>query len=254
MIKFCSKDQQNIINIHNGILASEEKDLFAKLKLAVIDSGSSLEGNLFYYHNTKFKFVKSANRRYNMVQAALNSEHLLEIGFNAGHSAALVLLSNPEIKVTSVDIAKHGYVDECVRILKERFGERFTFIRGDSKIVLPKLKCPYGFDMIHIDGCHSPVYANSDLFYSLKYSKGPGTIVIFDDIQKLHLRNLWDYYTNDLGVIHNKYDVFPQDPTTNTSHVLGVLSDPSKIPMLTQKQSKLEKGIKTKNKKKSLVE
>ena len=249
MIKLCSSDQRKVIERHNEILASEEKNLFEQLKLAVIESGSPLEGNLFYYNQTNFYFVKSANRRYNLVQAATESEHLLEIGFNAGHSAALALLSNPEIKVTSIDIAQHGYVHECVRILNARFCERFTFVEGDSNIVLPKLAGPYGFDLIHIDGCHRPVYANSDMYYCLRYSKGTGTVVIFDDVQKPHLRDLWNYYTNELQVICNKYDVFPDDCTTNARHVLGILAQPSKVPMIMyEKQKKLEEKKSTKKK------
>lgn len=38
---------------------------------------------------------------------------ILEIGFNAGHSAATMLSSRPDVTLTSVDIATHAYIDSA---------------------------------------------------------------------------------------------------------------------------------------------
>lgn len=75
---------------------------------------------------------------------------ILEIGFNRGHSATM-MLEMGAMHVTSVDINRAPGTLEAVRLVKRRYIDRFEFISSDSKTV----EIDGRFDMIFIDGDHS---------------------------------------------------------------------------------------------------
>lgn len=251
-VHFANENQRSVIDLHNQILAEEESRIFEELKQTVESTREPLEGNLFYY-NKSWTFDKSPNRRYNLIQSARESTHMLEIGFNAGHSTVLALLANPSLKVTSVDICEHKYTEKCASIVGDRFGDRFTFIKGDSMRVLPhKSKNKGGelFDLVHVDGNHSTKYANMDVYNSLKLCDRFAQ-VIFDDFQKDHLKELWRKYVQDIGIIHPKYDVFPNDEFRSAKHAVGIYTDPTKINALLDIQGTASLSVKKAKKKKN---
>lgn len=118
---------------------------------------------------------------------------MLEIGFNAGHSADTFLKSNSNIKLISFDIN----VRECVRVAKTyidtTYPHRHTLILGDSKETIPEYAQQNPnthFDIIFIDGGHSYDDAKNDLLNCKKLAH-PNTIVIMDDVS--------NFYTSSTG-------------------------------------------------------
>lgn len=102
------------------------------------------------------------------VKAKTDFKHIFEIGTNAGHSAAIIMTLFPDVKVTSVDIGAHPYTRVAVEALKNKFGDRFTYIEMDTKIYFEKLKAgtetfPTDVDIINIDGDHSVQGALNDI-------------------------------------------------------------------------------------------
>ena len=82
---------------------------------------------------------------------------ILEIGFNTGRSAAYFLSSRDDIRVISVDIGAHPYINDCKKLIDKHFPDRHSLLIGDSKIVLPELlnlQPKMNFDLIFIDGDH----------------------------------------------------------------------------------------------------
>ena len=57
-----------------------------------------------------------------------------EVGFNAGHSAALWLSAKPSIRVVTFDLLGFPYSAACLSFLKDRFPGRLAAHRGDSAI------------------------------------------------------------------------------------------------------------------------
>ena len=95
-------------------------------------------------------------------------KHIFEIGTNGGHSAAIVLTLFPDVKVTSIDIGHHPYTAEAVKVLKERFGDRFEYIEMSTLDYFEKIKSgevtfPEGVDIINIDGGHDYNVASNDI-------------------------------------------------------------------------------------------
>ncbi len=82
---------------------------------------------------------------------------ICETGFNAGHSAAIFMVANPQAKVISFDLGQFGYTMTNLKLMKELFGDRFEYILGDSRQTIPEMiasrpdvKC----DVFSIDGGH----------------------------------------------------------------------------------------------------
>jgi predicted O-methyltransferase YrrM len=115
----------------------------------------------------------------------------MEIGFNAGFSSLLMLLSNPYIHITCVDLAEHKYTLPCYKKMKETFGNRIDMIVGDSTKTLEDIHDTY--DLIHIDGGYSTEVATNDIIQSYRLSK-KGTILIMDDYDFPNLYELWNKY------------------------------------------------------------
>jgi len=110
-----------------------------------------------------------------------------EIGFNAGHSAAMWLSTSQELKLYSFDICEHKYVFPNAARIKQVFGEdRMELICGNSLDTIPNF-APNdtgfsGCDLMHIDGWHYADVPLKDLLNFRKIARESGPkIVIMDD-------------------------------------------------------------------------
>ena len=159
-----------------------------------------LEGNLFMFHNTTEFTDEYINRAKNISSILLNKniKNVMEIGFNSGFSVLLMLLSNPNIKITCFDLGEHKYTLPCYEKLKETFKNRIELIIGDSVKTLPTIIDIY--DLIHIDRSISTEIAASDIINSYRLSK-QGTIIILNDYNFDNLYHLWNNYVNIYSLI-----------------------------------------------------
>lgn len=127
----------------------------------------------------------------NQSQAILESiksqrpiKYVLEIGFNAGHSALFFLQNLEDLKLfISCDIGFHTYTESVAKQLEKQYPDIFCFLKGDSEFMLqafrkthPEIK----FDLIFIDGAHDYKHAFLDILYCKSLSHDQ-TIVLIDD-------------------------------------------------------------------------
>merc|ERR1712037_761980 len=84
--------------------------------------------------------------------------NICEVGFNAGHSAAVFLNANPEAAVYSFDIGPFPYTRGNAELMEQLFDDRFEYIQGPSGDTVPEfhrqrpnVRC----DVISVDGDHS---------------------------------------------------------------------------------------------------
>ena len=126
----------------------------------------------------------------NFITARPEIKVILEIGFNAGSSAAYFLSSRDDIKVISVDIGVHSYVNDCKRLIDIHFPGRHTLLIGDSKVVIPLFSKETKIvpDLIFIDGDHAEPTPLIDVRNCLKMA-GQNTILVMDDT---NLINGWN--------------------------------------------------------------
>jgi predicted O-methyltransferase YrrM len=198
--------------INNNIIKT--KQYIDEFLLPIINNSNELlEGNIFMQHNTTTYTDMYINKAKNISNLILNKniKNVIEIGFNAGFSTLLMLLSNPNIHITCFDLGEHRYVIPCYEKLKETFGDRINLIIGDSRNTLPNINDTV--ELIHIDGGHMSEVAESDIINSYRISK-QGTILIMDDYDFSNLHSLWDYYVvryNLRQLNINLYDTVQQD-------------------------------------------
>jgi predicted O-methyltransferase YrrM len=107
-------------------------------------------------------------------------KNILEIGFNAGHSADLFLKTNTICNVLSFDIGEHSYVKIAKEFIDKTYPNRHTLVLGDSTKTVPIYQSNTTYDLIFIDGGHSYEVAKADLL-NCKRLAHKDTIVVIDD-------------------------------------------------------------------------
>ena len=115
---------------------------------------------------------------------------MMEIGFNAGHSAEVFLSTSDDLKLLSFDLGQHDYSSDAKEYIDAIFPKRHSIIYGDSKSTIPDyIDSASGrkpFDLIFIDGGHDYETAQTDLT-NCRNLADENTVVIMDDT----------YFTND---------------------------------------------------------
>jgi predicted O-methyltransferase YrrM len=122
-----------------------------------------------------------------------NNKHIkriVEIGFNAGVSAATFLASRDDIQVISFDIGMHNYVLKIKKELDKMFPGRHSLIIGDSKDVLPMINNFFNIsqqpvDLLFVDGDHRDPMPLIDIQNALKWIGSQGVLIV-DDICAIH--------------------------------------------------------------------
>lgn len=137
--------------------------------------GGGMEGNSGNFPPQTNDFVK-----YARLPEVIN---ILEIGFNAGHSAATFLSASSKVKVTSFDIGIHDYLKIGKKFIDRKFPNRHTLILGNSLETIPqyyKNNPEMKFDLLFIDGNHEYDFAIGDL-NNCKLLAHKNSYVILDD-------------------------------------------------------------------------
>jgi predicted O-methyltransferase YrrM len=168
--------------------------VLSALNAVVEHSGELLEGNYCHRHHARVGSLTPPDPRRSWKREYLRRcvgeiRTLLEVGFNAGHSAAIALLGNPDLDVVAVDLARHSYTRVCAEILSESFPGRIVFHWGDSTSVLDSsegLKAAE-FGLVHIDGGHSKDVFRHDLNWWISSSQ-PGSKLLVDDAYVPHIK------------------------------------------------------------------
>jgi FkbM family methyltransferase len=165
---------------------------------------------------------------------------IMEIGFNAGHSALLFLENTPpDTKVVSFDLGEYAYVFAAKRYIDAMFPGRHTLVTGDSTVTIPNYEAqvahrmkdpatapPMQFDFIFIDGGHQNDIPMKDILNSQRLARDDRTVVAIDDISRDPSRQVhytiqptkaWSQMV-DAGVIHEHgYDDYFTNNTNDTS-------------------------------------
>ncbi len=109
-------------------------------------------------------------------------EHVLEVGVYRAHSCFIMLLANPDLKITCIDI-DDTLSKPTTDILNKHFNNNIKFIHGDSYRILPMLPVK-SYDFIHLDGEHTPDRVDFEFENILKLNRNEKYLfIIFDDAE-----------------------------------------------------------------------
>jgi predicted O-methyltransferase YrrM len=128
----------------------------------------------------------SMNIEFNLKQIDLYtltrySKNILNIGFNAGHSTLIMLLSNSRSQITCFDIMEHKYSERCYEYLRQHFPNRIKLVEGDSINTLHVYKTESKFDMVNINGSQTSREMNLD-FWNAKSLSTNDAFVIWNNL------------------------------------------------------------------------
>lgn len=135
--------------------------------------GSYLFDGLTYAYEPRMVHKQEELYRY-----AMTATHALELGVYVGHSLLIMLIANPKLRVTAVDVDSQ-YAGPAVEYLNRHFEDRVSFLQGDAVKVMETL-APRSFDLLHIDADHYDAAVLAQFQESLRLAK-PRAIYIFDD-------------------------------------------------------------------------
>lgn len=187
----------------------------------VKESKESIEGNVYTHHGNYNVYEYGKDKRINLYLVSKTASCILEIGFNAGHSALVFLLANNESVVYCVDICDHGYTKKCFEHLVSIFGpHRLRLYPGNSMTVVPSLVLEKSPDVYHIDGCHLHHVALADMTNCYNRAKN-GDVMILDDTNIMYLQNLFDTFVKE-GKL-TKYNRVPLVPPRECLHEVGIV-------------------------------
>lgn len=158
-----------------------------------------LEGSIWNKHLTKSPDISLLAKQKTIADLARQVKgKVCEIGFNAGFSALLLLLANPTLELTCLDLGDHSYTQPCFNKLQTMFGERVKLILGDSRQTMKELGA--GFELVHVDGGHSEEVAKSDCQHALRILSSKG-LLLLDDTNLSAVQNGIQPFLNQLDEI-----------------------------------------------------
>lgn len=173
----------------------KKNEYVESIKQIILDTKETPEGNIFYPHKTLNLLPVLKNKQANLFWCGKQATtKLCEIGFNAGHSAMVMLLGREEkpLDFTIFDIGEHKYTKPCYNYIKSNFSNvSFEFIEGDSTKTMPKWIASHPelagtYDVVHLDGGHSEHCIVNDMKNSDILVK-KGGIIIIDDTNLRHI-------------------------------------------------------------------
>lgn len=137
-----------------------------------------IDGQSYTYEPREFKKQEA------LFRVGQKSTSVLEIGVYLGHSLLILLLSNPTLQITCIDIDP-TFTPKAVEYLNVHFGNRIRFFLGNSHDVL-KSESLGKFDCIHIDADHR-IEAVQQEFILCHQFASPGAYFVFDDYEAIRL-------------------------------------------------------------------
>ncbi len=181
-----------MIDLKNKITNKDYDNEFSKKLLEaepIFDEIYKVCGNQMEYgcgsyltHSQKYEYsIEMYPKQKLIFEKTTNVNSVLEIGTYMGHSLLLMLLANPNMHITCIDI-DDKYAGKVTKYLQSIFlNSKIDFLKGNSLSVLPSITKKY--DFFHVDGAHGNTTITREFIYCKKLSTTNDLKLIFDDVE-----------------------------------------------------------------------
>jgi hypothetical protein len=138
----------------------------------------------YLFNGKKYNYDKSLYEKQKLLfELCKTNNKVLEIGSYMGHSILIMLLANPKIHVTAIDINDH-YAKPSLKYLQKKFPKsKINFINNDSIKALGSLK--EKFDLFHLDGAHEHEVISKEFLLCINLRKSNKLKILFDDVSSI---------------------------------------------------------------------
>jgi predicted O-methyltransferase YrrM len=178
--------RERIRELYGKVRQSQATKLLPLKDLLLSSNYEKVEGSLISPHSldrpeADGEIYMDKRLNYVFLMNYLQPQTALEIGFNWGYSASLILESRLSCSLRSIDIAHHWYTKPCGELIERIYPGRFSSIWKDSHTALREERLAgRKYDMIFVDGGHTYEVASMDIVLSLDLLS-PGGLLIVDD-------------------------------------------------------------------------
>ena len=129
-------------------------------------------------------------------------ETVCEIGFNAGHSAATVMLANLRVDVISFDIGRFAYTADAASINHDLFPGRQILVTGKSQQTVPAFLGQFPgkrCNVLFVDGSHGYEDTVADLRNFGALANESYHVVVIDDVEDMTAAHqpAWKHHTGN---------------------------------------------------------
>ena len=151
-------------------------------QLYIVNKKKFIKGcGSYLFNGNKYSYDKSMYEKQKLLfEIAKTTNKVLEIGSYMGHSILIMLLANPKIHITAVDINDYFARPSLMYLQKQFPKSKINFIENDSTKVMGNLK--EKFDLFHIDGAHSHRVISKEFLFSINLRKKNELKILFDDV------------------------------------------------------------------------
>jgi acetone carboxylase gamma subunit len=146
------------------------------------ECGNSFEkgGGSYLFEGQEYEYFSDMYKKQKLLfEIAKKCSSILEIGVYMGHSLLIMLLANPKLKITCIDIDSK-YSSAAIKVLEKSFNTKINLIIADSKKALIDIYDK--FDLFHFDGMHTAEYITFEFNTCLNFVNTNNiSYFIFDD-------------------------------------------------------------------------
>jgi len=130
---------------------------------------------------TIYRTGAAAIQFFRIIRYMVNPRRIVEIGFNLGHSASMMLHLIPDASVLSVEINTHESVKRASEIVARKYQGRFQIVFGSSSDPLVQTNVVMKIQprLVFIDGDHSIDGIDNDIMFAIRLG---AEWIAFDDL------------------------------------------------------------------------
>jgi len=135
-----------------------------------------MEGHIGWFEDRQAKFIE--------IIKDLKPKNIIEIGYNAGHSALLICQNSPVDNLYIFDINTHHYTIPNYNVFKNAYPDKnIVFTEGSTIDTLKPFMDAYDgelFDFVEVDGGHTTDLVLNDVYSTWNKIRSGGIIYIDD--------------------------------------------------------------------------